>query len=62
MPISSILGRLPLVPAGDHRTIPAAMRNSNSSNMESVTRMGAEGVAASFTTSTSATVGHALAL
>ena len=28
--ISSILGRLPLVPAGDHRTIPAAMRNSKS--------------------------------
>ena len=26
VPISSILGRLPLVPAGDHGTIPAAMR------------------------------------
>jgi hypothetical protein len=25
--ITSILGRLPLVPAGDHGTIPAAMRN-----------------------------------
>ena len=28
--ISSNLGRLPLVPAGDHRTIPAAMRNGKS--------------------------------
>ena len=28
VPISSILGQLPLVPAGDHGTIPAAMRNS----------------------------------
>ena len=28
VPITSILGRLPLVPAGDHGTIPAAMRNS----------------------------------
>ena len=27
VPITSILGRLPLVPAGDHGTIPAAMRN-----------------------------------
>ena len=26
--VSSILGKLPLVPAGDHGTIPAAMRNS----------------------------------
>ena len=30
VPIYSILGRLPLVPAGDHGTIPAAMRNSKS--------------------------------
>ena len=28
VPIFSILGRLPLVPAGDHGTIPAAMRNN----------------------------------
>ena len=28
VPISSILGLLPLVPAGDHGTIPAAMWNS----------------------------------
>ena len=27
VPITSILGRLPLIPAGDHGTIPAAMRN-----------------------------------
>ena len=27
VPITSILGRLPLVPEGDHGTIPAAMRN-----------------------------------
>ena len=27
VPITSILGRLPLVPAGDHGTIPAAMRH-----------------------------------
>jgi len=27
VPITSILGRLPLVPAGDHDTIPAAMRH-----------------------------------
>ena len=27
VPITSILGRLPLVPVGDHGTIPAAMRN-----------------------------------
>ena len=45
VPISSILGRLPLVPAGDHGTIPAAMRNckASSSNMESATRTGAQG-------------------
>ena len=28
IPITSILGRLPLIPAGDHGTIPAAMRHS----------------------------------
>jgi hypothetical protein len=28
MPIISILGRLPLIPAGDHGTIPAALRAS----------------------------------
>ena len=28
VPITSILGRLPLIPAGDHGTIPAAVRNS----------------------------------
>ena len=28
VPITSILGRLPLIPAGDHCTIPAAMRGS----------------------------------
>ena len=28
VPITSILERLPLVPAGDHSTIPAAMRHS----------------------------------
>ena len=27
VPITSILGRLPLIPAGDHGTIPAAVRN-----------------------------------
>ena len=27
IPITSILGRLPLIPAGDHGTIPAAMRH-----------------------------------
>ena len=27
VPITSILGRLPLIPAGDHGTIPAAMRH-----------------------------------
>ncbi len=27
VPIASILGRLPLIPAGDHGTIPAAMRH-----------------------------------
>ena len=27
VPITSILGRLPLVPVGDHGTIPAAMRH-----------------------------------
>jgi hypothetical protein len=26
LPITSILGRLPLIPAGDHGTIPAALR------------------------------------
>ena len=26
VPITSILGRLPLIPAGDHGTIPAALR------------------------------------
>jgi len=28
VPITSILGRLPLIPAGDHGTIPAALRGS----------------------------------
>ncbi len=28
VPITSILGRLPLIPAGDHCTIPAALRGS----------------------------------
>jgi hypothetical protein len=28
VPIASILGRLPLIPAGDHCTIPAALRGS----------------------------------
>ena len=27
IPITSILGRLPLIPAGDHCTIPAAIRH-----------------------------------
>jgi hypothetical protein len=27
VPTASILGRLPLIPVGDHGTIPAAMRN-----------------------------------
>ena len=30
VPVSSISGRLPVVPAGDHGTIPVAMRNSQS--------------------------------
>ncbi len=28
VPITSILGRLPLIPGGDHGTIPAALRGS----------------------------------
>jgi hypothetical protein len=28
VPITSILGRLPLIPAGDHGTIPASLRGS----------------------------------
>ena len=34
VPISSILGKLPLVPAGDHGTITAAVRNSKSQPFE----------------------------
>ena len=55
VPISSILGRLPLVLAGDHGTIPADMRNSKCQLFKygECYRTGAQGVAASFTTSTS---------
>ena len=58
VPITSILGRLPLVPAGDHGTIPAAMRNRKKELFEygkcdeSAARPAALVQAASCTTST----------
>ena len=34
VPVSSSLGTVPLVPAGDHGTIPVAMRNSKSQRLQ----------------------------
>ncbi len=47
VPITSILGRLPLIPAGDHGTIPVALRGSKSIRWENATRTGRQALAAS---------------
>ncbi len=53
VPITSILGRLPLIPVGGHCIIPAALRGSKRElfPLENATRMGGQALAAGSTTS-----------
>jgi len=51
VPITSILGRLPLIPAGDHGTIPAEAASGSSFRWGNATMTGGRAPAASSTTS-----------